>query len=542
MKKLLIVSTMFALAAASAQAQGFIKFSNTSTTRVSTNMVVGGSITAPTAPVSTGLIYNYALYVSTTATAVNGQSTPIVGGASLNYAFNDTNWTLVAYGSNALQSGQFAGTPSSTVSVSGVAGGSPAQFVVIGWLASAGTSITSLKNWFNGGNPAFNSWIGQSAVSGAITLGTSSGATLFGTSAPEIPGFTLGLVTPAASVPPTITSQPADKTAVTGTSVTFSVGAYGTPAPACQWMFNSTNVIAGATSSSYTINNVQTNNAGTYSVVVTNTTGSTNSFAATLRVNAIDGNITFANTSTSVTKIYTNSAVDGTATGLTGAGGDLYYYALFASASATSVLGQTSPILGAASTNYAFNDPNWTLVAYGVNGTNRGCFSALGAVVFVPGISGGLPAQFVVVGWSANVGTSVSDAEGWFNGGSPASDGWIGQSAVSGAITLSASGALPVPPLFATNAPQLQGFTLGLASPTPHAAYAMPPAPPAIVQTAISGNLLQLSWPTASGSWGVQSAPSVFGPWSDTGTPVTVGDVNSTATVTNQGFYRLVAE
>ena len=119
MKKLLIVSTMFALAAASAQAQGFIKFSNTSTTRVSTNMVVGGSITAPTAPVSTGLIYNYALYVSTTATAVNGQSTPIVGAASLNYAFNDTNWTLVAYGSNALQSGQFAGTPSSTVSVFG---------------------------------------------------------------------------------------------------------------------------------------------------------------------------------------------------------------------------------------------------------------------------------------------------------------------------------------------------------------------------------------------------------------------------------------
>jgi glucose/arabinose dehydrogenase len=82
---------------------------------------------------------------------------------------------------------------------------------------------------------------------------------------------------------PIITTQPANQVAPVGGSATFSVTATGSPAPTYQWRKGTTN-IAGATSASYTINNVQTSNAGTYNVVVTNTVGSVTSNNATLTV------------------------------------------------------------------------------------------------------------------------------------------------------------------------------------------------------------------------------------------------------------------
>ena len=57
-----------------------------------------------------------------------------------------------------------------------------------------------------------------------------------------------------------------------------------------QWTFNSTN-LPGATNSTLMLNNVDTNNAGTYSVVVTNVAGSVTSSNATLTVN-VPPNIT----------------------------------------------------------------------------------------------------------------------------------------------------------------------------------------------------------------------------------------------------------
>jgi hypothetical protein len=67
--------------------------------------------------------------------------------------------------------------------------------------------------------------------------------------------------------------------------VTFTVTASGTPAPAYQWTFNSTN-IAGATGSSYTRLNAQLADAGAYAVTVTNVAGSVTSSNAVLAVAA----------------------------------------------------------------------------------------------------------------------------------------------------------------------------------------------------------------------------------------------------------------
>ncbi len=86
------------------------------------------------------------------------------------------------------------------------------------------------------------------------------------------------------NVPPSITAPPQSTNVDANTSVTFSVVATGTPAPTYQWRFNGTN-IAGATSATYTKNNVQLADAGDYSVAVSNIVTVLVSDPATLSVN-----------------------------------------------------------------------------------------------------------------------------------------------------------------------------------------------------------------------------------------------------------------
>jgi len=82
---------------------------------------------------------------------------------------------------------------------------------------------------------------------------------------------------------PAITTQPASQTVIAGSGATFNVAATGTPAPAYQWQKDTVD-IAGATSATLALANVQAANAGSYRVIVTNTAGSVISSAATLTV------------------------------------------------------------------------------------------------------------------------------------------------------------------------------------------------------------------------------------------------------------------
>jgi arabinan endo-1,5-alpha-L-arabinosidase len=86
-------------------------------------------------------------------------------------------------------------------------------------------------------------------------------------------------------VAPGITTQPQSQTVTVGANVQFSVTASGRPTPTYQWNFNGT-AISGATSSSYSLTNVQPSNAGDYTVTVANNSGSVTSGKATLTVNA----------------------------------------------------------------------------------------------------------------------------------------------------------------------------------------------------------------------------------------------------------------
>jgi hypothetical protein len=83
---------------------------------------------------------------------------------------------------------------------------------------------------------------------------------------------------------PAFTTQPAIQTVTAGNPVTFTSAASGTPAPTFQWQKGGVD-IGGATNASYAIASAGASDAGSYSVVATNSAGSTSSNAATLTVN-----------------------------------------------------------------------------------------------------------------------------------------------------------------------------------------------------------------------------------------------------------------
>ena len=82
-----------------------------------------------------------------------------------------------------------------------------------------------------------------------------------------------------------ITSQPQSQTVVAGSSALFSVSASGTGPLSFQWKKDGSTILTGGTSSTYTIPAATAANAGSYSVVVTNSSGSVSSGSATLTVN-----------------------------------------------------------------------------------------------------------------------------------------------------------------------------------------------------------------------------------------------------------------
>lgn len=98
-----------------------------------------------------------------------------------------------------------------------------------------------------------------------------------------------GAVTSAVAVltvlsPPLITGQPADQSAAVSNDATFTVTATGTAPLAYQWYFNTNTLLAGGTNTQFTVVSAQTNDAGTYTVVVTNAFGAVTSSPATLTV------------------------------------------------------------------------------------------------------------------------------------------------------------------------------------------------------------------------------------------------------------------
>lgn len=86
--------------------------------------------------------------------------------------------------------------------------------------------------------------------------------------------------------PPSITTQPLNRSVDPGASVTFTTAASGITPIAYQWYFGG-GKISGATGTSYNLASAQSNNIGNYSVVVSNVSGFATSSVAFLMVNPL---------------------------------------------------------------------------------------------------------------------------------------------------------------------------------------------------------------------------------------------------------------
>jgi uncharacterized repeat protein (TIGR01451 family) len=179
-----------------------------------------------------------------------------------------------------------------TVTVSNLGPNLAASVAVTDALPASLTFVTGSSGFvFTNGNVVYN--LG-SLPSGAVTNITV-------TVSPTNTGFVFNHVTVSSYTPdlnptnntanlvttvdstPVITQQPTNRTVLVTGSATFFVTATSVPSPGYQWQFNGTN-LPGQTSSTLTLNNIQSGQAGDYSVVVTNAVGTTNSDVATLTV------------------------------------------------------------------------------------------------------------------------------------------------------------------------------------------------------------------------------------------------------------------
>jgi Domain of unknown function (DUF4091)/Immunoglobulin I-set domain len=166
------------------------------------------------------------------------------------------------------------------------------QSVLAGQTASFSVAVT-------GTAPLSYQWQKNSAnIAGATSSGFTTPATttsdsgstfrvVVSNSAGSATSNVATLTVNAATVAPSITTQPASQTVTAGQTASFSVAATGTAPLTYQWQKNSAN-IAGATSSSYTTPaTTSSDNAAQFTVAVTNTAGSVTSNAASLTVNSV---------------------------------------------------------------------------------------------------------------------------------------------------------------------------------------------------------------------------------------------------------------
>ena len=160
---------------------------------------------------------------------------------------------------------------------------------------NAGQAASFTVSATGGGTLAYQWRKGGSAISGASSAAYSIAATtaadagsydvVVSNSAGSVTSAAATLTVASASAAPSIATQPVSQSAAVGGSVTFSVTASGSGTLTYQWR-KAGSAIGGATASSYTIAQVAAADAGSYDVVVTNSSGSATSSAATLSVTA----------------------------------------------------------------------------------------------------------------------------------------------------------------------------------------------------------------------------------------------------------------
>jgi hypothetical protein len=198
-------------------------------------------------------------------------------------------------------------------SSSSVTAGSAASFSVV----ASGTATLSYQ-WRKDGTAISGATSSTYTISSTSTSNAGSYTVVVTNSVGSATSNAATLTVTAAATAPTITTQPSSSSVTAGGAASFSVAASGTATLTYQWRKDGTS-ISGATASTYSIGSTSTSDAGSYTVVVTNSAGSATSNAATLTVTAavVAPTITTQPSSSSVTSGSAASfsvAASGTAT------------------------------------------------------------------------------------------------------------------------------------------------------------------------------------------------------------------------------------
>jgi uncharacterized lipoprotein YddW (UPF0748 family) len=176
------------------------------------------------------------------------------------------------------------GFSSSQISLSWVNNATNASAVVIGRSSVSGGPYMDIASLAANATSYTNAGLTANTTYYYVIRATNSyGATINSSQA--------SATTQPAGIAPGITSQPQNQIVTQANNATFSVAATGTSPLYYQWRFYATN-LPGATGSAYTRSNAQPADAGPYSVVVSNSFGTSNSVAASLTIAVIPPAIT----------------------------------------------------------------------------------------------------------------------------------------------------------------------------------------------------------------------------------------------------------
>ncbi len=347
-----------------ASAAGSAAYTNTTDLIVGTTYTVVMRYVNPTntfAPVSSTLWINPTSEASPSGTA-NDATTPI---AISMYAFRQPGSTtagIAASGATVAIDNLLVGTTFADV-VSGSV--NPPTIIVqpqdVTVFAGVNASFTNLAagdptliyQWYSVTNNVTNAIAGATGLTVSLTGLATNQSGLYFAMVTNSAGtnFTRSAVLTVSPqpIPPTITNQPVNATAIVGDTVTLKVGAYGLPAPAYQWKSVTNNGVvlitnnmaganvAGTNSDTLTFTGILASEAGTYFCTITNASSvgymQTNSALAVITVNPppaisianfrakVDGS--FAPTNTAA--IYTLTGIVTTWADMTGVANSEFY-------------------------------------------------------------------------------------------------------------------------------------------------------------------------------------------------------------------------
>ncbi|MDR3459725.1 MAG: Ig-like domain-containing protein [Verrucomicrobiae bacterium] len=139
--------------------------------------------------------------------------------------------------------------------------------VTVNFIQASGLSLTTVATNWTSSNPGVLTVDANGLITGVSGGSATVSATVYGVTG------TSATVT-VASTQPTPTNTLSNVTTVKGDNLVLRVGAYG-GSLVYQWSYNSA-PISGATNSTLTLTNIQISQTGTYSLLITNSFGSTN--------------------------------------------------------------------------------------------------------------------------------------------------------------------------------------------------------------------------------------------------------------------------